>query len=158
VVPLFLDQIAHGGPLTITVREMTRFLLTLDQAVDTVLAAAADAGPGDTYVPRAPAARVVDVASVLMNGRGVPIAYTGIRPGEKVHEIMISDEERRRTTRRGQYYVIEPMLPELQQGLPVERPLQAEYSSADVTLDQPDLQELLAPYLLSVDSNTEALA
>ena len=61
VVPLFIDQIAHGGPVTITMQEMTRFLLTLDRAVDTVFAALADAKPGEIYVPQVPAARMVDL-------------------------------------------------------------------------------------------------
>src|SRR5687767_5103514 len=93
VIPLFLSQIAQGGPVTLTLKEMTRFLLTLDRAVDTVIAAMQGAARGETYVPRVPAARMVDVAEILINGRNIPIVYTGIRPGEKVHEIMVSDEE-----------------------------------------------------------------
>ena len=65
VVPLFLEQIAHGGPVTVTLKEMTRFLLTLDRAVDTVLAALGEAKPGEIYVPKVPAARMVDLAEVL---------------------------------------------------------------------------------------------
>ena len=72
VVPLFREQIAQGGPVTITMREMTRFLLSLDQAVDTVMACARDAQPGETYVPRAPAARIVDVAAVMIGDRQHP--------------------------------------------------------------------------------------
>jgi len=147
VVPLFLDQIAHGGPVTITMREMTRFLLSLDQAVDTVFAAVCSALPGETYVPKVPAARVVDLAEVLINGRDIPIVYTGIRPGEKIHEIMVSEEECYRTIERDGYYVICSMLPELRSA-PIAHPaLEGEYSSAHVTLDQAGLRELLAPYL-----------
>jgi len=146
VVPLFLDQIAHGGPVTITMKEMTRFLLSLDQAVDTVFAAIRSALPGETYVPQVPAARVVDLAEVLIDGRDIPIAFTGIRPGEKIHEIMVSEEECYRTTERDRYYVICPMLPELRR-VPIDRPaLMGEYSSAQVTLDHEGLRTLLAPY------------
>ena len=147
VVPLFLDQIRHGGPVTITLREMTRFLLTLDQAVDTVFAALETGQRGETYVPRVPAARVVDLAEAMIGGRDIPIAFTGIRPGEKIHEIMVSEEECYRTIRRGDYYVICPMLPELRTpdlGAPV---LTAEYSSADITLDPEGLSHLVAPYM-----------
>jgi FlaA1/EpsC-like NDP-sugar epimerase len=148
VVPLFLDQIAHGGPVTVTMKEMTRFLLSLDRAVDTVFAAIQGALPGETYVPRVPAARVVDLAEVLINGRDTPIVYTGIRPGEKIHEVMVSEEECYRTTERDGYYVIRPMLPELLSS-PVQQPvLTAEYSSADITLDHAGLRELLSPYLV----------
>ena len=55
VVPLFREQIAHGGPLTLTTPEMTRFLLTLEDAVDTIFAAVRAAAPGETYIPRCPA-------------------------------------------------------------------------------------------------------
>src|SRR5690606_3708301 len=100
VVPLFLDQIRNGGPVTITLKEMTRFLLTLDRAVDTVLAALAQAKPGEIYVPRVPAARMTDLAEVLIAGRDIPVTFTGIRPGEKIHEIMVSEEECHRTVER----------------------------------------------------------
>ena len=147
VVPLFLDQIAHGGPVTLTTKEMTRFLLSLDRAVDTVFAAITGAEPGDTYVPRVHSARMVDLAEVLINGRKTPIVYTGIRPGEKIHEIMVSEEECYRTVEREGHYVIRPMLPELLPE-PVASPaLTGEYSSASVTLDHQHLRDLLAPYL-----------
>jgi FlaA1/EpsC-like NDP-sugar epimerase len=147
VVPLFLDQIAHGGPVTVTLKEMTRFLLSLDRAVDTVFAAIRGALPGETYVPRVPAARVVDLAEVLVNGRDIPIVYTGIRPGEKIHEIMVSEEECYRTVERDGYYVICPTLPELR-STSIDRPaLTGEYSSANVTLDHAGLRALLSSYL-----------
>ena len=147
VVPLFLDQIASGGPVTVTLKEMTRFLLSLDRAVDTVFAAIQSALPGETYVPRVPAARVLDIAEALIDGRDIPITYTGIRPGEKIHEIMVSEEECYRTIERGDYYVIRPMLPELRQ-TPLETPaLTGEYSSSCVTLDHDGLYQLLQPYL-----------
>jgi UDP-glucose 4-epimerase len=147
VVPLFLDQIAHGGPVTVTLKEMTRFLLSLERAVDTVFAAIEHAQAGDTYVPRVPAARMVDLAEVLIGDRGIPIRFTGIRPGEKIHEIMVSEEERYRTIARGDYYVISSMLPELR-GVVAQSPvLTEEYSSERITLDHDGLRELLAPYL-----------
>lgn len=146
VVPLFLDQVAKGGPVTITMKEMTRFLLSLDRAVDTVFAAIEHALPGETYVPKVPAARVVDVAEAIINGRGIPVVYTGIRPGEKIHEIMVSEEECHRTVDRGGYYVIRPMLPELQ-AEPLGAPaLRGEYSSSEITLDAAALETMLAPY------------
>ena len=146
VVPLFVDQIAKGGPVTITMREMTRFLLSLDRAVDTVFAAIAEAQPGETYVPRVPAARVVDIAETLIDGRDIPLLDVGIRPGEKVHEIMVSEEECHRTIERGGYYVICPMLPELRRA-PIDQPARtSEYSSAEITLGRTELAEMLAPF------------
>lgn len=147
VVPLFQEQIRRGGPVTVTLREMTRFLLTLDQAVDTVLAAVRAGLAGETIVPKAPAARVVDVAEALINGREIPIVYTGIRPGEKIHEVMVSEEECHRTIERDGYYVICPLLPELRRS-PIEGPaLQDEYTSRAVTLNREGLRTLLAPWV-----------
>jgi FlaA1/EpsC-like NDP-sugar epimerase len=147
VVPLFLEQIARGGPVTVTLKEMTRFLLTLDGAVDTVLAALAGARAGEIYVPRVPAARMIDLAEVLIAGRNIPIVVTGIRPGEKIHEIMVSDEECYRTIERGDYYVVCPMLPECRPEVSGTGVLTTEYSSAEITLDHAGLRALLAPYL-----------
>lgn len=147
VVPLFLEQIEKGGPVTVTLPEMTRFLLSLDRAVDTIFAAVKGALPGETYIPRVPAARVVDLAEVMVDGRDIPIVFTGIRPGEKLHEIMVSEEECYRTVERGEYYAIRPMLPELQGDIAVTPALTEEYSSSQITLDHDGLRELLAPHL-----------
>lgn len=147
VVPLFLDQIARGGPVTITLKEMTRFLLSLDQAVDTVFKAMAEAKRGETYIPKVPAARVTDVAEVLIAGRKIPMTFTGMRPGEKIHEIMVSEEECHRTIERGDYYVILPMLPQLLPGGYPPAALETEYSSSNITLNHKGLAALLAPHL-----------
>jgi len=138
VIPLFHDQIRSGGPVTITTPEMTRFLLSLDQAVDTIFAAVKGAQPGETYIPHVPTARVIDIATALIGKRKIEITMTGIRPGEKLHEILVSEEERFRTVARGDFYAIAPILPELRSGKQIESPLQDEYSSAHdlMTLEQ----------------------
>lgn len=146
VVPLFLDQIANGGPVTITMKEMTRFLLTLDQAVDTVFAALQNALPGEIYIPKAPSARVVDIAAALIGDRSIPFRFIGIRPGEKIHEIMVSEEECYRTFERGQYYAIVPMLPELVTKSGGAQ-LTSEFSSEQVTLDVPQVQRILQEHI-----------
>lgn len=153
VVPLFLDQIARGGPVTITMKEMTRFLLSLDRAVDTVFAAIESARRGETYVPKVPAARVVDVAEVLIGDKSIPMTFTGIRPGEKIHEIMVSEDECYRTIERGDYYAICPMLPELQRE-PIDRPARlTEYSSSEITLDHAAIARMLQPYMTGLAAN-----
>jgi len=145
VVPLFLDQIAQGGPVTITTPEMTRFLLSLDRAVDTVFAAMKDAPRGETFIPRAPSARITDLAAALIDGRDIPVVVTGVRPGEKTHEILVSEEECHRTIRRGEYYAILPILPELR-GEAQEPALTGEYSSADGVVQGDELRDLLHEY------------
>jgi UDP-glucose 4-epimerase len=132
VIPLFRSQILAGGPVTVTTEEMTRFLLSLDDAVDLIFAALCDARPGETYIPRVPSARVIDVARVLVGDREIPIRTVGIRPGEKVHEVLVSEEEVHRTSQRGKYYVIRNILPELAGDAGDDPPLlDREHSSAD---------------------------
>ena len=144
VIPLFLDQISHGGPVTITVPEMTRFLLSLNQAVDTVFTALREARRGETYVPNAPSATVMNVARALIGKQSIETRVTGIRPGEKLHEIMVSEEEANHTVRRGDYYAILPMLPELRDEASREsNALTKEFSSADNVLDMAGTTELL---------------
>lgn len=138
VVPLFHDQILNGGPVTITAPEMTRFLLSLSDAVDVIFAAVHTGFPGETYIPRVPSARVAHIAAALIGTRPIETRVTGIRPGEKVHETLVSDEEAHRTVDRGAYYAILPMLPELQTKTIERISLSREYSSADdvMTLEQ----------------------
>lgn len=143
VIPLFKQQIAAGGPVTITRPDMTRFLLSLDSAVDTIFAAHREAERGDIFVPRVASARIPDVAEALIGDSGVETVVTGIRPGEKIHEVLVSEEEAFRTTERAGHYVIEPQLPELQtEG--ASRPLQGEYSSADAVIEGQALLDLIA--------------
>jgi UDP-glucose 4-epimerase len=131
VIPLFHEQIRHGGPVTITTRDMTRFLLSLDDAADTVFTVIREALPGETYVPRAPSARIVDVATALIGERGIEQVVTGIRPGEKIHEILVSEEEAYRTEQRERYLAILPLLPEVRGKRAKFAGLDREYSSAD---------------------------
>ena len=151
VIPLFHDQIRSGGPVTITTADMTRFLLSLDQAVDTVFAALSEARRGETYIPRVPSARVVDIAAGLIGDRPIETVVTGIRPGEKVHEILVSEEECHRTVDRGRYFAILPMLPELREGETAVEALEHEYSSAHDVMPREQLDVLLTEHKLLLD-------
>ena len=113
VVPLFLDQIEAGGPITLTDKKMTRFLLTLDQAVDTVFEAMQFAEAGETYIPKIKAALIADVVSALVGKKKIEVKETGVRPGEKLHEVLVSQEESLRTISRGDYFAIKSILPEV---------------------------------------------
>jgi UDP-glucose 4-epimerase len=113
VVPLFLDQIEAGGPITLTDKKMTRFLLTLDQAVDTVFEAMQFAEAGETYIPKIKAALIVDVVNALVGKKKIEVKETGVRPGEKLHEVLVSQEEALRTISRGEYFAIKSILPEV---------------------------------------------
>ncbi len=150
VIPFFQDQIRNGGPVTVTSPEMTRFLLSLDQAVETVFGAMRDAEPGETYVPDVASATVMNVARALIGDRRLEIDITGVRPGEKVHEIMVSEEECHHTVKRGNYYVILPMLPELRSGEKTVNALTKEFSSADNVVSLEATRELLHEHKLLV--------
>ena len=144
VVPLFLDQIAGGGPVTITTSDMTRFLLTLEDAVDTIFAAVRSGAAGETYIPRCPSAKMTDLATYLIGDRDIEMVITGIRPGEKIHEILLSEEEATRTI-HGQegYFALRPMLPEL--ASPVDKPaLVGDYGSANALMSTEELAGFLA--------------
>lgn len=143
VIPLFHEQIRAGGPVTITTADMTRFLLSLDQAVDTIFAAITSAIRGETYIPRVPSAKVTDIAEALIGDRPIKTVVTGIRPGEKIHEILVSEEEANRTITRGEYYVIQPILPELC-NVEARTPLLGhEFSSADNVMSPAELSMTL---------------
>lgn len=95
VVPLFIDQAAAGTALTVTQPDMTRFLIRLDEAVRLVEAALTDGEPGDIFVLRSPAATVADIAEGVRRlfRSEAEIRIIGIRPGEKVHEVLVTREE-----------------------------------------------------------------
>lgn len=156
VVPLFHQQIRNGGPITITDPAMTRFLISLDEAVDTVFAAIREAKPGEIYVPRAVSATVADLAAALIGDRPIKTVITGVRPGEKMHEIMISDEEAPNAAARDGYYAIRPMLPELSNDKPDPSVLKKEFSSADTTIGTAGTVELLTRHKLRVEDVGQA--
>jgi UDP-glucose 4-epimerase len=151
VIPLFHQQIRKGGPVTITTPDMTRFFLSLHDVVDTIFAAIAGGQPGEIYVPRAPASKIVDVAAALIGDRKIQTVVTGIRPGEKIHEIMVSKEEAYRTVERGKWYAILSMLPEVRGDHNGTACLTKEYSSSDAVLSLEGTRRLLQKNRLMLD-------
>lgn len=143
VIPLFLDRINAGKSITITTENMTRFLLPLERAVDTVFESLRSQDRGVTLIPKISSAKMTDVAKALMGEREVGIEVTGIRPGEKVHEIMISEEEAPRTESVGDYYAIHPVLPELRKTGLVQG-IESEYSSKDGNIGIDEIRNLLS--------------
>jgi UDP-glucose 4-epimerase len=155
VIPLFHDQIKAGGPVTITDKAMTRFLLSLEEAVDVIFAALEHGKRGETFIPRIPAAKIIDVAEVLIGDRPIEIKITGIRPGEKMHESLVSPEEIHRTYEKNGYYVIAPILPELASGNKITAVLTKEYSSGDDTISKEQIKELLKTRKLMIEDTLQ---
>lgn len=110
VIPFFRDLAARGEALPITDTRMTRFWITLPQAVEFVLRSFATMQGGELYVPRIPSMKVVDLAKAI--APEAELIEVGIRPGEKLHEEMISAEDSRRTIRQDDRYVVMPTLAE----------------------------------------------
>ncbi len=154
VIPLFHEQIRNGGPVTVTTADMTRFLLNLDKAVDTIFAGLRQANRGETYIPHVPAARVIEIAEALIGKRPVKIVITGIRPGEKIHEILVSEEEAYRSVERGGYRVIMPLLPEIRTPDATERIVEGEYSSSNNVISKAELIKLLRTNRLLVEDKS----
>ena len=144
VVPLFQNQIQNGGPVTLTSPEMTRFLISLDDAVDVVFQALREARKGEIYAPLLKSARTIDIATAMIGGRDIEIKVIGVRPGEKLNEVLVSEEECSHVTRRGDYYVILPLMPELREEEPAGTVLGKEYSSGDDLMGLDEINDLLS--------------
>lgn len=108
VIPLFLEQMRQGKPLTVTDPNMTRFLMSLSESVDLVLYAFQRANPGDIFVQKAPASTVGHLAQAMCElfNYDVPIRVIGTRHGEKLYESLVSREEMVRAQDLGEYYRI----------------------------------------------------
>ncbi len=108
VVPLFKRQIEEGL-LTITDAAMTRFWITLEQAVDFVIESLARMQGGEVYVPRIPSMRIVDLAEAM--APGIEHQTIGIRPGEKVHEVLLTEDESRHAVAFDDHFTVYPSFP-----------------------------------------------
>lgn len=106
VIPFFIKQRDAGGPLTVTDARMSRFWITLEQSVHMVLRSFELAGGGEVLVPKIPSMKITDLAEAI--APNMPTVEVGIRPGEKLHETMITSEDSRHTIDIGDYYVIKP--------------------------------------------------
>lgn len=141
VIPFFRRQISLGKRLTITDEKMTRFLLTLNDAINLVIFAADNTKGGEIFVRKAPSARVVDLARVLLEEAGKPLEYDviGIFPGEKFDEILVSEEEFARTEELEGHYVVHPSWSKYR---PAQR-MNREYSSGDLLVDPAEVKQLI---------------
>ena len=106
VIPFFIKKRDEGGPIPITDPRMTRFWITIEQSVDMVLRTFELARGGEIFVPKIPSMKITDLAEAI--APGMTATVVGIRPGEKIHESMITAEDSRNTVDIGDYYVIKP--------------------------------------------------
>lgn len=110
VIPFFYELIKKNETIPVTDFRMTRFLLTLDDAIKLVFKATDEGRGGEIYVKKMPSAKIIDIAKVMIKNLtkrdDYPIKETGIRPGEKIHETLVSEEEMHRTIEEEDYYII----------------------------------------------------
>jgi UDP-N-acetylglucosamine 4,6-dehydratase len=108
VVPVFLDQ-RETGVVTITDERMTRFWITLDQGVEFVRRCIGQMTGGEVFVPKIPSMRLMDLVTAL--APQCRVSFVGIRPGEKIHEVLVSIDEARHAVETDSMFVIQPAFP-----------------------------------------------
>jgi UDP-N-acetylglucosamine 4,6-dehydratase len=142
VIPLFRRQ-REEGRLTVTDPNMTRFWISMDRAIDLVLLALNEGFGGEVFVPKLPACTITVLAEAI--APGVPTEIVGIRPGEKMHETLITVDEARNALEYDQYYVIQPSFPWW--GGPKRhggRPVAEGFTYTSAAAEQLDVQETRA--------------
>lgn len=151
VVPLFIEQ-RQQGVLTLTHRDMTRFWISLEAGVRFVLQAMEEMHGGEIYVPKLPSMRIVDLAKAV--APKAKISVIGIRPGEKVHELLVNKDEARRAVAIGNSYIILPdggAVPRYFVPRGVRLAEDFEYSSEKNTewIGMSALKKMIQPFLLA---------
>jgi UDP-N-acetylglucosamine 4,6-dehydratase/5-epimerase len=147
VIPVFRRQKEERGRLTVTDPRMTRFWLTLDEAVDLVLHSLEVMHGGEVFIPKIPSVRVMDIAEAV--APGMPVEIIGIRPGEKIDELLLTADEARHTIEVGNTYVVLPEDPAWDKGTewsgkPVPEDFCYSSGTNDWWLSGDELQRLLA--------------
>lgn len=171
VIPIFARQIAAGGPVTLTDRRMTRFIMTLEESCRLVLLAAEKARGGEVFVTKMPVIQIADLARVMVDeladqhgfsASRMPITEIGAKPGEKLYEELMSDEETRRTVELAEMFAVLPAFRSVYEEISydyddlVSRTVENAYvSSPDNAMSVEQLalwcrrHDLLTPYLKS---------
>jgi UDP-N-acetylglucosamine 4,6-dehydratase len=147
VIPIFLEQ-RKRGKITITDPRMTRFWITLEQGVRFVVHCLEKMHGGEIFVPKIPSMRLLDMATAV--APGCDVEYIGIRPGEKLHEVLVSEDEARHTLETADMYVIQPNHPWWRlenwvEAKPLPEGFRYTSDSNDRWLNDGELQEMIAP-------------
>ena len=143
LIPLFHQLISENKPLGVTSSKMTRFLMNLEEAADLILYAMTNALPGETVIPKVYSGYIIDIAKLFEERSNSKVLITGLRPGEKNHEILIGEEEASRTIIENDKFIIQPMLEELQKRTGAILYTESEFSSADRLIDINTLRDRL---------------
>jgi FlaA1/EpsC-like NDP-sugar epimerase len=159
VIPIFMEQIKRGGPVTLTDLEMTRFIMTIKEAVRLVIDSARLACGGEVFITKMPVIRILDLAEVMIqelapkfgyDPKKIDIRVIGSKPGEKLYEELMSEEETRRSLELERYFVVMPAFTALYRNIKYEydhvlsKSVERPYNSANETaLSKKELKEFL---------------
>ncbi|MDO8659936.1 MAG: polysaccharide biosynthesis protein [Candidatus Parcubacteria bacterium] len=144
VIPFFKDKLSRGEKLPITDERMTRFFISLEDSVELIFDALNDTEGGKIFVPKIKSMKIIDLAHAMLSAAGstedyLHILYVGIRPGEKIHESLISADEAFRVENDGKNWVIHDMLSKRT----LTNDLKDAYSSDNVLMNETELKEFL---------------
>jgi FlaA1/EpsC-like NDP-sugar epimerase len=164
VIPIFYNQISQGGPVTLTHKEMTRFVMSIEQAVHLVLESSSQARGGEVFVTKMPVIRIMDLAQAMIeelaplygyNHKNIKIVEIGTKAGEKLYEELMSPEETRRAVEMTKYFSVLPAFRGIYHDIDYDYPdtisdtVTNPYVSADETiLSVADIKKLLSSYKL----------
>jgi UDP-N-acetylglucosamine 4,6-dehydratase len=154
VIPIFLEQ-RRSGKITITDPRMTRFWLTLEQGVKFVIRCIEQMHGGEIFVPRIPSMRLLDLAETV--APGCAVEYIGIRPGEKLHEVLVSEDESRQALAADEMFIIQPAHPwwkseNWTHAKPLPEGFRYSSDTNDQWLTRRELEELVAPEAQAVEA------
>ncbi len=161
VIPVFREQVRNGGPITLTDRDMTRFIMSIDEATRLVIDSAILAHGGEVFVTKMPVIRIEDLAEVMVrelapryghDPEEIEIKVIGAKPGEKLYEELMSAEEMRRTVELQSYFSVLPAFTALYQDIEYEYPdvVSREVRNPYNSSNEPVLsQEAIRDFLLS---------
>jgi UDP-N-acetylglucosamine 4,6-dehydratase len=148
VIPFFKNLASEGKPIPITDLRMTRFLISIEQAVEFIVESIEMMSGGELYVPQIPSMKIVDLAAAV--APGAELLQVGMRPGEKLHEEMISADDSRRTIKLENRFVVMPVVAEwgyqIPKGIPMNEGQAYRSDTNDIWLSQEDIKYFLAKY------------
>jgi FlaA1/EpsC-like NDP-sugar epimerase len=170
VIPIFLEQIKKGGPVTLTDPEMTRFIMSIEEAVRLVIDSAALAQGGEVFITKMPVIRIKDLAEVMIrelaprygyNPEKIAVQIIGAKPGEKMYEELMSEEETRRSVELPSYFAVLPAFRGIYKEINYQYPetVSTEVNDPYVSVKQPFLsQDALHDFLVANKLLDQAMA
>lgn len=138
VIPLFKHQVEKQDSITVTHKDMTRFIMTLDQSIDLIESTLKGSKHGEIWLPKLSSMKILDLAEIFSERFDKPIKITGIRPGEKIHEDLISESESLRVRTETEFYKMTSVLSNSNANTEI-----FSYSSSDDLLTKPELESYL---------------